>query len=360
MSHISALFKGLIETFPLDVKFNVPARGVTALFGPSGCGKSSVLRCIAGLEQVKKGHLRMNEEIWQDENTFVPAHKRSVGYVFQEASLFPHLNVLKNLKYGLKRRAQARQEAVFDDVVSLLGLEKMLDRAPLRLSGGERQRVAIGRALLSSPSILLMDEPMAALDRRSKDEIIPYLERLRSQLDIPMIYVSHDMNEVQRLCDHMVFLEDGQVRAAGPLETLLTDSSLPLAGEREASVVLNARLLEYSTQDGLSVLDVSGAQLLVAGFVGGQGQSLRVRINASDVSLAVEVPSQTTILNVLGAVVLDINVVNETQVNVLCGLGDADGAQILARITKKSQSIFQFFVGQRVYAQIKGVSLIGR
>lgn len=360
MNNITVRLKGAIESFSLDVDFTVPARGVTALFGQSGCGKSSVLRCIAGLQRVEYGFLQINDLVWQDETSFVPAHERPVGYVFQEASLFPHMNVHKNLEFGLKRSKVKINGAKFDDVVSLLGLENLLSRAPQRLSGGERQRVAIGRALLSRPSILLMDEPMAALDQMSKDEIIPYLERLHGSLDIPMIYVSHDMSEVQRLADTMVFLEDGEVRATGPIENVLTDTSLPIAHAREASVVVNASVKSVSKEDGLTKLDVCGAELLVPGLVGDVGKNVRVRIAANDVSLAVVEPSQTTILNVLPVVVMDVSAINETQVNVLCAIGGEGGAQILARITKRSQDTFKFSTSQHIFAQVKGVSMVDK
>jgi len=360
MSNITVRFKGAIGSFPLDVDFTAPARGVTALFGQSGCGKSSVLRCIAGLQHVENGFLQINDIVWQDATNFVPAYGRSVGYVFQEASLFPHMNVHKNLEFGLKRSAVKTNGAKFVDVVDLLGLENLLNRTSQRLSGGERQRVAIGRALLSQPSILLMDEPMAALDQMSKDEIIPYLERLHGHLDIPMIYVSHDMNEVQRLADTMVYLEDGMVRATGPIENVLTDTSLPITHAREASVVVNVSVTSFSREDGLTKLDVGGAELLVPGHVGDVGKNIRIRIAANDVSLALQEPSQTTILNVLPVVVMDVSAINDTQVNVLCGIGGEGGAQILARITKRSQDTFNFSTSQHIFAQVKGVSMVDK
>ncbi len=209
MTRVEAHFSGRIGGFALDVGFAAPETGVTALFGPSGCGKTTVLRCIAGLERLEYGHFSLSAtEVWQDGFRFLPPHRRAVGYVFQEASLFPHLSVTANLRFGQKRAAD--RGIVFDEVVTLLGLSRLLGRVPARLSGGERQRVAIGRALLSQPRLLLMDEPLSALDRISKDEILPYLERLYDALSIPVIYVSHDLAEVERLADHLVLLSAGR------------------------------------------------------------------------------------------------------------------------------------------------------
>ena len=196
-------------------------RGVTALFGPSGCGKTTVLRCVAGLQMLRDGYLSIGGEVWQDGAAFRPPYQRSVGYVFQEASLFPHLSVRRNLLYGHRRalRRGTGEATRFDEVVELLGMQGLLDRSPLRLSGGERQRVAIGRALLSQPRLLLMDEPLAGLDRLSKDEILPYLEALHTALSIPILYVSHDIAEVERLADHLVLMQAGQWSRAGPCKT---------------------------------------------------------------------------------------------------------------------------------------------
>ena len=213
---ISVAFAGRLGAFELNSRFEASATGVTALFGPSGCGKTSVLRCIAGLQRVAHGACSVAGEIWQDDRTFLPAHRRAVGYVFQEASLFPHLSVRRNLLFGAPEdRGDA--PVVFDEIVDLLGLANLLDRAPQKLSGGERQRVAIGRALLSQPRLLLMDEPLSALDAETKSEILPFLERLHDRLALPVIYVTHDMREVERLADHLVLMERGRVIGAGPL-----------------------------------------------------------------------------------------------------------------------------------------------
>ena len=227
-------------------------QGVTALFGPSGCGKTTVLRCVAGLQMLRDGYLSIGGEVWQDGAAFRPPYERSVGYVFQEASLFPHLSVRGNLLYGHRRALRRGAEEVtrFDDVVALLGIEGLLDRSPLRLSGGERQRVAVGRALLSQPRLLLMDEPLAGLDRLSKDEILPYLEALHTALSIPILYVSHDLAEVERLADHLVLIEAGRVVAYGPLEELQADPELPVARLPDAAVALNATVTTTTRSTG--------------------------------------------------------------------------------------------------------------
>ena len=220
---IEVAFRGTLGRFALDATFTVPATGITALFGPSGCGKTTVLRCIAGLHCLSDGLCTIGGDIWQDRTTFRPAFKRPVGYVFQEPSLFPHLSVRRNLLFGAPRRRpiSAATETDFNEVIDLLGLAGLLDRAPQNLSGGERQRVAVGRALLSEPKLLLMDEPLSALDRQTKDEILPYLERLHASLSLPVIYVSHDIAEVERLADNLVLMQAGRVVAAGPFSEVL-------------------------------------------------------------------------------------------------------------------------------------------
>ena len=229
-SAISVFFKGAVDKFALDASFEAPISGITALFGPSGSGKTTVLRCIAGLTRLP-GHLVVAGETWQDERVFRPAYERSLGYVFQEPSLFPHLSVQKNLLYGRRRALQAgaSEEVRFDDMVELMGVGHLLDRGTAGLSGGERQRIAIGRALLAQPRVLLMDEPLSSLDRKNKEEILPYFEALHEALSIPILYVSHDMSEVERLADHLVLLEAGRVVASGPLADLLADGRLALA-----------------------------------------------------------------------------------------------------------------------------------
>lgn len=359
MTAIVAHFHGPLEGFQLDADFEIPARGVTALFGQSGCGKTTVLRCLAGLERMDKGSLTVNGEVWEDENTFLETHQRPVGYVFQEASLFPHLTVRGNLDFAVKRCLNGADAPAFDEVVDLLGLGDLLERHPAKLSGGERQRVAIARALLSGPKLLLMDEPLAALDKFSKDEIIPFLERLNDNLDLPVIFVSHDTNEVERLADHMVLMEKGRVTASGPLLDMLSDPTLFIAGSQKTASVLETTITAFDEQDRLSELEFDGGKINLAGKIGEIGQGCRIRIAARDVSLAVDRPSKTTILNVLPATILDIHPVDDGRINVLLSAGEGEGgARFIARITLRSLNQFKFKKGQKVFAQVKSVSMV--
>jgi molybdate transport system ATP-binding protein len=302
--------------------------------------------------------------VWQDDSTgkSLEPHERPVGYVFQEPSLFAHLSVSGNLRYGHRRalRAGKKENIRFGEIVDLLGIGHLLDRATGALSGGERQRVALGRALLAQPKLLLMDEPLAALDRTSKEEILPYFEALHASLSIPLLYVSHDISEVERLADHMVLLNAGQVIAVGPLNDLLSDTQLPLARSREAATVLEAHVGPYSAEDGLTALAVGGETLLVPRRAGKEGSADRVRIAAADVSLAVDRPSRTTIVNILPVRVQQIDPLDEAQINVLLTIGHReDGPRLLARVTRRAQRVLGFRPGQDIYAQIKAVSLIG-
>jgi molybdate transport system ATP-binding protein len=358
---IHVAFRGRLDRFDLDAAFTVPATGITALFGPSGCGKTTVLRCIAGLQRLAEGVCAIAGDVWQDEATFRPVHKRPVGYVFQEASLFPHLSVRGNLFYGARGPSPLQESTTigFDEVVALLGLEALLDRSPRHLSGGERQRVAIGRALLSQPKLLLMDEPLSALDRYTKDEILPFLERLHESLSLPVVYVSHDMTEVERLADHLVLMESGHVVASGPLIALQSDPSLPLARGRDAAVSLDAVVDAYDAAYGLVTLSVDRGTFLVPAPPIGVGERHRLRIAAGDVSLARYPPQQSTIINVLPARVLSATQLGEHEVTAVLGLGpEGTGARLLARVTRRSWELLELLEGTDVYAQIKGVALV--
>ena len=355
---MEARFRGALGSFALDVAFTAPARGVTALFGPSGCGKTSVLRCVAGLQRLD-GRFALDGEAWQDGALFRPVHERPIGYVFQEASLFPHLSVRANLLYGHRRTVgRGVPETIrVDEVIGLLGLGRLFDREPHHLSGGERQRVAIGRALLSQPRLLLMDEPLAALDRFSKDEILPYLERLHDALSVPVLYVSHDLAEVERLADHLVLLRGGRVLASGPVQELQADPSLPIARMPEAGVTLPAVVEGHEPAYGLTALTLQGGRLLVPGNLGPVGAARRVRIAASGVSLARRPPEDSTILNALPARILSAEPQDAVQMMVVVSLGDG-GARMLARVTRKSWDALGLAPGQAVFVQIKGVALI--
>lgn len=231
---IDARFEINRGSFKLDIDLSIPSNGVTSLFGPSGSGKTTLLRAIAGLEHHRKGFLKVGNTLWQGNGYFLPAHKRSIGYVFQEASLFPHLNVQKNLEYGFKRIPEGCKKVSLADAVDLLGIHHLLERKPDTLSGGERQRVAIARALAASPELLLMDEPLAALDTESRLEILPYLESLSEEMKIPMIYVSHAVEETLRLADYFILLEAGQVIESGSAAEVTTIPDPPFAGQETA------------------------------------------------------------------------------------------------------------------------------
>jgi molybdate transport system ATP-binding protein len=362
-SSVEAQFKGALGAFALDVAFAAPGRGVTGLFGPSGCGKTTVLRCMAGLTRLS-GKMKVGGETWQDDaiGTFLKTHQRRLGYVFQEASLFPHLSVRENLNYGA-RRAMPDEGPVsisFDDTVAILGIDHLLDRAPLALSGGERQRVAIGRALLSRPRLLLMDEPLAALDRLTKEEILPYLEALRENVSVPIFYVSHDLGEVERLADTLVLLDKGRVRATGALAELEANPDLPLLRAPEAAVTLEARVVTVDAQYGLTTLDIAGGTLVVPGRRA-PGSKCRVRISASDVGFVRAPVADTSVLNCLPVRIVSVAAPNrdDAQINLVAALGeDGRGAHIVARITRKSRDMLGLEPGVPVYAQVKSVALL--
>jgi len=352
---INVRLEGRLGEFSLDIAFRTPMQGVTALFGPSGCGKTSILRSIAGLHHIP-GEIVVGTEIWQDAKQFRPPHQRSIGYIFQEASLFQHLSVRKNLTYGQRRSKASGTRIHFDDVVDLLGLSHLVDRDPAHLSGGERQRVSIGRALLSQPRLLLMDEPLSALDRMAKDEILPYFEALHAKLSIPIILVSHDIAEVERLADHLVALRAGRVVSSGPLNQALTDPDLPFGRERDSAAVLPATVLR-TENDGIAVLDVHGTEIVVIADKLEAGHPVRVRIAASDVSLARERPVSSSILNLLSARIVGIDPVTHAEVNMRLSLAQGKGFDFLARLSRRSLSELDLQEGDIVIAQIKGVSV---
>ena len=355
MNPIRAQFKMQLDRFTLDAAFDAPATGVTALFGPSGSGKTTLLRCIAGLERVQ-GSLYVNGETWQDDKTFVPVHKRPLGYVFQEASLFPHLSVRANLEYGYKRIAPAERKVQLEQVVEWMGLSHLIERGdPTQLSGGERQRVAIGRALLTSPRILLMDEPLSALDTNSKQEILPYLERLHRELNIPVLYVSHAMDEVARLADHLVLLEKGRVIASGTLHETLARLDLPTAHFDDAGAVIEAVVAQQDETYHLTRVDFAGAHLWVSKVDLPFGTRIRARVLARDVSIATQAPQGSSINNILNARIDELRDEGPDKVIVRMKVGDSN--TLLARITRRSRDHLGLIVGMYVCAQVKSVAL---
>jgi molybdate transport system ATP-binding protein len=358
---IQAAFRGSLGKFSLDASFAVPATGVTAISGPSGCGKTTVARCLAGLQHLPGSFCSIDGEIWQDRSTFREAHQRPIGYVFQEASLFSHLSIKRNLLYGAPRgtNTQGPGSIDLDEVIELLGLSKLLERSPHNLSGGERQRVAIGRALLSQPKLLLMDEPLSALDRQTKSEILPFLERLHERLSLPVFYISHDMSEIERLADHLILMQHGRVIGAGPLQGLQSDPSLPLATARDAAVSLDATVEAHDAAHGLLTLRVAAGHLQVPAPPIAFGKRQRLRIAASDVSIARAAPGASSILNVLPARIVSKSLLGHGEVIVVLALGtDGRGAQLLARITLRSWDQLGLAKAMNVFAQVKGVSLV--
>jgi molybdate transport system ATP-binding protein len=355
MGGVRARFQVDWPGFRLDVDLALPGRGVTALFGHSGSGKTTLLRCIAGLERASPGHLAFNGEVWQDEKTWVPTYRRPLGYVFQEASLFPHLTVLGNLRFGMKR-ASAQQRVSLDQAVELLGIGHLLDRKPDRLSGGERQRVAIARALAVGPRILLMDEPLAALDFNRKQEILPYLERLHDELDIPVIYVSHAPNEVARLADHLVAMEEGKVIAAGPLKETLARLDLPIRLGEDAGAVLDAVVGERDESWHLARVDFPGGSLWTRDRGIPVGRKIRVRVLARDVSLARQRQEETSVLNLLRGRVDAIE--DEDHPGLALVRVRVGESPLLARLTKRSAAALGIVRGQEVWVQVKSVALM--
>lgn len=357
---IHARFRVEQGSFTLDVNVNLPGRGVSAIFGHSGSGKTTLLRCLAGLARPKDGRLCVNGEVWLDtaNGIFLPTHKRPLGYVFQEASLFPHLTVAGNLRYGMNRVAPATRRVELSQAAGLLGIGHLLDRMPAGLSGGERQRVGIARALLTSPRLLLLDEPLASLDQKRKLEILPYLERLHDELDIPILYVSHAPEEVARLADHLVLLDQGRAVASGPITDTLARLDLPVAMEDDASVVIQGAVAGHDAHYGLLTLDLPGARvsLKVVHAALPAGKPMRIVVRARDVSLASSAAEDTSVLNVLPATVVEIESAPDPS-RVMVRL-DVDGTPLLSRITRYSRDRLGLVVGKRVWAQVKAVSLL--
>jgi molybdate transport system ATP-binding protein len=412
--------------FMLDVDERLPARGVTALFGHSGSGKTTLLRCIAGLEHAAEGEVRFNGEVWQDASTWVPTHRRPIGYVFQEASLFPHLSVLDNLRYGQRRLgrvglparltsaltgrwlrsrsqvagrplavrgepssaadpeasrtageasvgdsgpartmagavaqadpADAEGRFSLEQAIELLGIGHLLKRRPAALSGGERQRVGMARALAVNPRLLLMDEPLAALDHKRKQEILPYLERLHDALAIPVLYVSHAPDEVARLADHILVMDAGRVLASGPLNQVLSRLDLPIRLGEDAGVVLDGQVAERDERWHLLRVACCKASLWTRDTGAAIGAHVRLRIHARDVSITRSPAHESSIQNTLPATVLSLG--DDSHPALRLVKLDLSGGPVLARVTRRSAEQLGLAVGQRVYAQIKAVALL--
>lgn len=344
-----------------DFRFNfelaIPETGITVLFGPSGSGKTTLLRMLAGLEQFDNTQMIWGDEVWQNDETFIPCHERDIGMVFQTPRLFPHLNVEQNLRYGMKRAANPASEYEFNELIRLLGLGSMLDRNPNSLSGGQQQRVAIGRALLMQPSMLLMDEPLSALDAKNKAEILPYLERLHQELQIPLVYVTHDLSEMARLGDSLVLLDEGRVLAAGQMSALLTDPELPLAHRPDACMQFDLEVVGSDPSFGLCELRFNEkVNLEFACERSEPGSVRRLLIQAEDITLSNE-RAKSSALNQIPVFVRESWAVGASHEHVLL---ETVGDQLLiARITRKSARKLGIEVGSTLIASIKTSALRG-
>ena len=343
------------DDFALNIDTEIPLRGVTGIYGASGAGKTTLLRCIAGLEEPDEGSLSVDGNHWQGAGLAMPANAREVGYVFQEPRLFSHLSVQQNIEYGWRRRKNSSGPDI-DNVVQLLGLGNLLLRRPAELSGGEAQRVAIARAVLRAPRVVLMDEPLASLDAERKSEILPFLERLHTESSLPIIYVSHSIEEICRLCDHLLVLSEGEIVASGELQSVLVDLDVPALAGDEAGSVIAGQIGEFDPQYELSRVEFAGGAFWLPGKLGDVGDSLRLRIRASDVSLARERPGQSTILNLLEVVIEEIqDTPGPAQLVRLI----AGQERLLARITRRSRQELNLQPGDKVVAQVKAAAVRG-
>lgn len=336
----------------LEVDLQIPAKGITAIFGVSGAGKTSLINAISGLTQPQRGRIQLHDRLLFDaeQKIALPPEKRRIGYVFQDARLFPHYRVRGNLQYGMAPKMKAQ----FDSLVSLLGLQALLPRFPLSLSGGEKQRVAIGRALLTAPDMLLLDEPLASLDLPRKRELMPYLQKLAKQVDIPMLYVSHSLEEILQLADNVLVLDAGKVKAFGPLERVWSSSAMrPWLPVSELTSVLRVQVLEQHPDYPMTALSLGDQHIWVSRVNQPVKTPLRIRIASADVSLALQPPQHSSIRNILPAQVVELLEVGD-QVEVKLRIGISE---LWARITPWARDELGIRPDQWLYAQIKSVSV---
>ncbi len=355
-----AAFRRARGDFSLELDLELPARGTTVLFGPSGAGKTTLLRCLAGLERPRVARIGLGDTVFQDDARalFVPTHRRPLGYVFQDDALFPHLNVRENVAFGMRRIRPPMRRVAWEPTIELLGLGPLLDRRTTELSGGERKRVGLGRALLTSPELLLLDEPLSGLDRPARRLVLDYLRQVRDRWEIPMIYVSHALDELLRLADHLVLLDAGRVVDAGPvLDVTARAASFPgLEGEHGA--LLLASLVQHDPEAGLSRLEFSGSALWVPQVARSLGSLVRVWVRASDVSICLEAPGRSSALNVLPARIVKVEAAGPYQALVEAEVGAAPGRLFRALITKKSVVDLDLRPQQQVFLQLETVALL--
>ncbi len=358
MKTLQAQFDIAYPNFDLQVDLTIPAQGVTAVFGPSGCGKTTLLRCLAGLERAS-GYLQFGDRIWQDdqESVFVSLSRRPIGYVFQDAQLFPHLDVRANLLFGFKRTKPQARRLSLEQVVQILDLGSLLTRRPAQLSGGEAQRVAIGRALLTSPELLLMDEPLSSLDVQRKREILAFIQRLDAELGIPIIYITHALQEVLQLAKTLILLQNGRVTAMGPVDQVFARlDTHDLNEESHIGAIIDAVVEAHEPEFSLTKLAFRERHLYVPYQEKAVGAHLRVQILSRDVSIVTSPPAlQSSVLNIFEAIVTAIGKVDPEQPFVDVELDI--GCPLVATITRKSLMTLNLHLGQAVYAQIKTVAL---
>ena len=352
---IEARIKARNGDFVVDADLEIRLNTVTALIGPSGSGKTTILRSIAGLERHPESRVIVAGAAWQDADTFLPPHKRRIGYVFQEPSLFPHLTVRRNVEFGIKRINRKELAAKVLEAAGTMGVEKLLDREPSTLSGGESQRAAIARALAAYPSLLLMDEPVSSLDADSRNEVLAYIEKAYIEHGWTVVYVTHSADEVARLADNVVLLDKGRVLASGPIEEVLTRLDLPLASGPDAEAVIKATVSAHDDDFDLTLLEFPGGTFTVPGIAADPGEEVRLRVHARDVSLTLEEQHGTSILNIFPGEVRDMAPAGESQMTIRL---DCGGVPLLARVTRKSVSTLRLEKGKRVFAQAKSVAVL--
>ena len=351
---IECKIKIQLESFMLDANFSIPDRGITVVFGPSGSGKTTLLRAIAGLEKSDDGFLKIGDSVWQKGENFLPTHKRQIGYVFQDAALFDHLDVKGNLNFVIKRAIGLKEDFI-ESIHNLLEIKTLLNRKTTQLSGGERQRVAIARALLTNPKILLLDEPLSALDLKRKNEILPYLDSIHNDLEIPILYVTHSQDEMSRLADHLLLIEDGNIVGSGPVNDMLTRFDMPLSHGGDAVSIIEAEVLKRDSEFNLMHLDFLGGQFIVPDNGFPVQTKVRIRVVARDVSLTKSKQVDTSILNIFPAMVQEI--VNEGEAQVMVRLQIKETI-LLACITRKSSYKLRLEKGSEVFVQVKSVAIL--
>ena len=351
---IECKIKVQLESFMLDANFSIPDRGITVVFGPSGSGKTTLLRAIAGLEKSDKGFLKIGDSVWQKGEDFLATHKRQIGYVFQDAALFDHLDVKGNLNFVVKRAIGLKEDFI-ESIHNLLEIKTLLNRKTTQLSGGEKQRVAIARALLTNPKILLLDEPLSALDLKRKNEILPYLDSIHNDLEIPILYVTHSQDEMSRLADHLLLIEDGNIVGSGPVNDMLTRFDMPLSHGGDAVSIIEAEVLKRDSEFNLMHLDFLGGQFIVPDNGFPVQTKVRIRVVARDVSLTKSKQVDTSILNIFPAMVQEI--VNEGEAQVMVRLQIKETI-LLACITRKSSYKLRLEKGSEVFVQVKSVAIL--